>query len=114
MAFRTKQTRGSVIGTTVVALVAAFGVFFLSPGMLVIFLAVRPFVALDRGQLWTFSAVTSVAALTVLRLCVGDSKRAGRWYAALCAAVCATFLLARFGFHAEWPDLMFDAFTFGR
>lgn len=108
------QTRQS-IAVAVVAVVVFFGLFFVTPGMMVVTFAVRPFaMGMDRGQLWIFSVVVSAAIFVGLRLALGDNKRASTWYVVLCVLALGSWLIAQFGIHARWPDLMVDAFFKGR
>lgn len=118
MAYRSRaaidRENRNVIGATVLIMVVLLGAFFVAPGMMFVTFAVRPFaMGMDRGQLWTFSAVACAAIYVAIRLATSDGRVAGRWYLALCAASIFAFALAKFGFHASWPDLMVDAFTRG-
>lgn len=104
----------NALGAGIAIVVLLLGVFFVAPGMMLVTFAVRPFaMAMDRGQLWTFSVVACFATFGGIRLASGSSRLAVRWYAVLCALSLFSFAAAKFGMHAEWPDLMFDAFTRG-
>ncbi|MBK7402700.1 MAG: hypothetical protein IPJ34_42350 [Myxococcales bacterium] len=108
---RRDRTRNGGAGAAGGALVLCLlGVFLFAPGMMIVHLAVRPLAgALDRGQMWIFSVVAS--ALLLLALHIVASERASTWYLYLCVGAVAAFALAKFGFHAAWPDAMFDAFS---
>lgn len=118
MAYRSRaaidRENRNVVGATVLIMVVLLGAFSVAPGMMFVTFAIRPFaMGLDRGQLWTFSVVACAAIYVAIRLASSDGRFAGRWYLGLCALSIFSFAVAKFAFHASWPDLMVDAFTRG-
>lgn len=105
---RENQTAGAAAVVIVFVLLAAF---LLSPGMMLVAFCLRPFVHLDRGQMWVFSAVGCLLTAGGLRIAAGSWHTASRYYAIACVVAVSAFVLAKFGFHAEWPDLMWDEFA---
>ena len=105
-----QENRNAVVGTLAIVVVL-FSLFFLAPGMTIITFAIRPFIHLDRGQMWAFSAVASVTTYAALRLGLGKERSPGKWYVVACALALSAFVLAKFGFHAVWPDRMWDFFA---
>lgn len=105
-----QENRNAVIGTIAIVVVL-FSVFFVAPGMMLVTFAVRPFIHLDRGQMWLFSAVASAATYGGLRIGLGPERSTGKYYVVACTLAVGAFVLAKFGFHAVWPDRMFDFFA---
>lgn len=104
------ENRNAVVGTIAIVVVL-FSVFFLSPGMTIVTFAIRPFIHLDRGQMWAFSAAASVATYVGLRLGLARERSPGKWYVVACALAVSAFVLGKYGFHAVWPDRMWDLFA---
>ena len=105
-----QENRNAVIGTLAIVVVL-FAVFFIAPGMMVVTFAIRPFIHLDRAQMWIFSAVASVATYVALRLGLGTDRAPGKYYVGACTLAVSAFVIAKFGFHAVWPDRMWDFFA---
>ncbi len=95
----------------VVIVVVLLAAFVLSPGMMLVTFCVRPFVGLDRGQMWIFSVVACALMAGGLRVAFGTWQHASRYYGVGCVVAVGAFTLAKFGFHAQWPDLMWDEFA---
>lgn len=96
---------------TIAIVVVLFSVFFVSPGMMILTFAIRPFLHLDRAQMWIFSVVASAATYAGLRFGIGGDRPHGKYYFGLCALSIFAFAAAKFGFHAVWPDRMWDLFA---
>jgi hypothetical protein len=87
----------------ILASVLLFG-FFVQPGLLAVYGTRQMFgLHLDRGQLWTFGAVTSLAVYATFAV-----RKGGMWeglgrYSLLCIAASTTLVVAHWGLHAQWP-----------
>ncbi len=103
----------NVVIITIAIVVVLFSVFFISPGMVVVTFAIRPFVHLDRAQMWIFSVVAAVATYGGLRVGLGNERSPSKYYLGACTLAVFAFVLAKFGFHATWPDRMWDFFARG-
>lgn len=98
-------------GAAVLIVVALLAAFVLSPGMMIVSFCLRPFVELDRGQMWVFSIAACLATAVGLRIAFDTWERASRIYAGACVVAVGAFTLAKFGLHSDWPDLMWDEFA---
>lgn len=99
--------RNQAGGFLIVLLVAV--AFLNAPGMLLLALlkdtscSTCSVAALDSGQMWTFSIMTSVAFLGVLRLQAKDWSKACVQYIFTCVVISAVLLVCQFGFRETFP-----------
>ncbi len=101
---------GAVAGVGLTLLL--FGAVLVAPGALLVFEADRVLrLALDRGQLWTFAGVTTTLLIGTLAAAARDLGVGLRRHTLIALAVTALVLVARFGFHADWPRELWCAFT---
>jgi hypothetical protein len=95
-------------GALIVLLLAV--AFLNSPGMLVLAVlkatscSTCSIAAFDCGQMWTFSIMTSVALLVLLRLRARDWEKACAQYIFTCIAIAVVLLVCQFGFKETFPD----------
>ncbi len=89
-----------------------FGAILVTPGALLVFAVHRLLgLSLDRGQLWTFAGVTTTVLVGALAAATRDLGVGLRRHTLIALAVTALVLVARFGFHADWPRELWCAFT---
>ena len=101
---------GAALG--LLAVVVFFAVVLVVPGALLVFIADKMFsLSLDLGQLWTFAVVASAAIVAVLTGAARSAATGVTHFCLLALSVGALLLVARFGFHAMWPDQLLAAFT---
>ncbi len=89
-----------------------FGAILVAPGALIVFWVDRMAdLALDRGPLWTFAGVASAAIVAVLSAAARSLGAGVLRYFLMALGIAAFILIARFGFHADWPRELWRAFT---
>lgn len=88
--------------------------FLFVPGMLAIYLIRVVFnLDLDRGQMWTFAIVLTVllhVAISISNDVEFFDDEAQSFHIFLDIAIIAIFLIAKFGFKAEFPDMAWSYF----
>jgi hypothetical protein len=96
-----------------IILAVIFGaiVLIVSPGMLIMSILKAKFaIGLDYGQMWTFSIVMSVAIYIACWFKTKSASTATVIYTVLCAILAVFFLIAHFGFKAQFPTTFLDYF----
>jgi hypothetical protein len=95
-----------------VAFLLLFGVVLVAPGAVLVFAIDRVAgLTLDCAQLWTFAVLGSAGLVGGLSAGAGSFTTGARRFAVLAFAVVVCLIVARFGFHARWPDRLWDAFA---
>lgn len=114
-----KLSDDSKLGIAILVL-AAMVVTGLAPGMLAVSCArFWKWFRLDRGQMWTFSSLASIAIFAgCLAVTYHTNPPLDQWlqltgleYVGISIAIIASLLVCRFGFHAKFPRDFFYYFV---
>ena len=106
-----KKNSTSDLGCFVVLICLVVIVFIFSPGMVVV--SLLPFDGFDHGQMWCFSIITSILlyfGFVVLAKKISLENSGNVWgvgfagYIVLCIIIVWIYLVAHFGFKAEFPS----------
>lgn len=109
---RNATAEGAAMGLVLVVVLAA--AVLASPGALVVFVVDRLLdLALDAAQLWTFAVLVSLGLFAVLAVTARGTSAGLSRFLLVALAASVLMIVARFGFHAEWPRDLWRAFAGG-
>lgn len=101
---------GAALG--VLVFIVLFGMILIAPGAVLVFAVDRTIaLKLDVAQLWTFAAVASTTMIVGSSIVARSFSTGLTRFGLLALAVGAVLVVARFGFHAEWPEQLVASFT---
>ena len=103
---------GDNIGLLLIVLVfVAAIVFATAPGMLLVYLMNTGLgLELDGGQMWTFTAISCLGFIGLFYLFLKDWEKSFLIYGILSATIIVFFLIAGFGFKAEFAENAWNLF----
>lgn len=112
MANSNNQSGGDSIGG-LIAILLFFGIiiFATAPGMLSMFLIKTGLgLELDGGQMWSFSVLFCLSYIGLLYLIIRDWNKIFLYYGIVSIGIIAFFLIAGYGFKAEFAENAWNLF----
>ncbi|MDF1695340.1 MAG: hypothetical protein P1U56_05895 [Saprospiraceae bacterium] len=105
------QNGDSIAGLFVIILFFIAIIFAFSPGMLSMYALHSSLnLDLDGGQMWTFSIIFCLAYLAILYLSFKDWNKSIFYYAIASIGIIGFFLIAGYGFKAEFAENAWNLF----
>ena len=111
MANSNSKDGDSIGGIIIIMLFVAAIVFATAPGMLLMYLInTNSELNLDGGQMWTFAVISCLGFIGLLYLILKNWEKSFLYYGILSAAIIVFFLIAGFGFKAEFAENAWNMF----